>query len=397
MVAGYRVGFDDGKGVFSCHAFSCFGSGGKITNFISPFDRFLQNSYLCGFSSWILVNTVKEIISKIRVWLSEDPGAVAVIPHSNPDGDAIGSAYALAVVLKNSGREARVITPNDYPSFLQWLKGEVDILNFLRNRQQAVEYLNSCSLLFCVDFNEAGRAGDMEGYIASFGGKKVLVDHHPSPTGFCDLEVSEPTYSSTAELVFDLVTALGLGSCIDKRAAEALYTGIMTDTGSFSYSTSRPQMYHVLASLTAHHLDTDQIHARVYDNFSAERFRLMGYCLLNKMVVLPGYRTAYIAVGREELKSFGYAPGDTEGFVNLPLSIAGIVFSAFFMEKDSLVKVSFRSRGSFPANAFSSAHFNGGGHLNAAGGELRLSLGETIEYFRELLPRYLPMLENTGG
>ncbi len=166
-----------------------------------------------------------------------------MVPHSNPDGDAIGAAYALAIVLKNSGRNVRIVTPNDYPGFLSWLSGEIEITNYLKNRSEAKKYIKSCSIMFCVDFNEIGRVDEMKKIALDFKGTKILIDHHPYPSDFCDLTVSDPAYSSSAELVYDLVVSLGLDSYLDKKAAEALYAGIMTDTGSFSYSTSRPSLY----------------------------------------------------------------------------------------------------------------------------------------------------------
>jgi len=344
-----------------------------------------------------LENTGNEIISAILQVMAEQPGPVVVVPHSNPDGDAIGSAYGLAVVLRNSGREVKIVSPNDYPSFLGWLNGEVEIINYLKKRGAAEAVLRRSSVMFCVDFNEIKRADEMEKEVASFRGVKILIDHHPEPTPFCDLMVSEPTYSSSAELVFDLVVALGWRKYLDHSAAEALYTGIMTDTGSFSYSTNRPGLYRVLSELMTFRLDTAAIHARVYDNFSADRMRLMGHAILHKMVVLPEYRTAFISLTRQELKMFNFVPGDTEGFVNIPLSVNNIVFTALFIEKENLVKASFRSRGSFPANGFAAAHFSGGGHLNAAGGEDKAPLEEVISKFTQLLPAYLHLLENADN
>jgi bifunctional oligoribonuclease and PAP phosphatase NrnA len=341
-----------------------------------------------------LENTDSKIIAEISACLREQSGPVVVVPHSNPDGDAIGSAYALARILQNAGMTVKIVTPNDYPVFLSWLPGDVEIINFLKKRDAARKYLSSCTLMCCVDFNEPGRLDEMEKEATAFRGKKILVDHHPGPVPFCDFTVSEPGYSSTAELVYHLVQAIGWGSHIDKTAAEALYLGMMTDTGSFSYGTSRPSLYRVLAALMEYGIDTEAIHSLVYDNFSADRFRLMGYCLQHKMVILPEFRTAYITLTGNELKMFGFVPGDTEGFVNLPLSINGIVFSALFIEKEKYVKASFRSKGSFPVNTFSSTHFNGGGHMNAAGGESKQTLEKVIGEFTQLLHQYHHLLIN---
>jgi bifunctional oligoribonuclease and PAP phosphatase NrnA len=343
-----------------------------------------------------LKNTDSEVIARLSGLLKDNTAPVVVVPHSNPDGDAIGSAYGLAVVLKNYGHSVKVISPNDFPGFLNWLNGEIDILNFQKQKKQANQYIQECGVLFCVDFNDIRRTGDMKKVIESFSGTTVMIDHHPDPVNFCDFCISEPEYSSTAELVYDFVAAAGLEQYIDHQSAEALFTGIMTDTGSFSHNTSRPNLYRVLSSLMVYGINTEEIHNRIYHNFSADRIRLMGYCLHEKMVVLPEYRTGYISITRDELKKYNFVPGDTEGFVNIPLTINNIVFSALFIEKEGNVKVSFRSKGDFPANAFAAAHFGGGGHLNAAGGEIKLTLTEALENFRQLLPDYLHLLSSNN-
>jgi bifunctional oligoribonuclease and PAP phosphatase NrnA len=342
----------------------------------------------------LLENTDSKIIAEISDLLGNFSGSIVVVPHSNPDGDAIGSAYALSMVLKNAGKMVSIVTPNDYPAFLGWLNGEIEIINYLKNKVYAEEYLQRCSLMFCVDFNEPARLDDMEKVLNTFNGKKILIDHHPGPVYFCDWTISEPSYSSSAELVFEVITTAGWTKFMDKRTAEALYLGMMTDTGSFSYGTSRSGLYRTLSALMNYGIDTEAIHSKVYDNFSVSRFRLLGYCLQHKMVILPEYRTAYIALTASELKMFGFTPGDTEGFVNIPLSINGIVFSALFIEKEKFVKASFRSKGSFPSNLFSSSHFGGGGHLNAAGGDSKLTLDKVIECFTQLLPQYQNLLNN---
>jgi len=339
-----------------------------------------------------LKNTDISILKRLSDWFSTETGPVAVIPHSNPDGDAIGSAYGLARVLKNAGMEAKVVTPNDFPEFLNWLSEEVEIINFMKNRHKAEAFLKSSSILVFVDFNEPRRLDDLEKMLESLKGKRLLIDHHPGPVDFCDLTISDPTSSSTAQLVYELIVALDWQHLIDKQVAEALFLGMMTDTGSLSYGTSDPGMYRALSSLVGLGIDTERIHSLVYDNFSAGRFRLMGYCLYHKMVILPEYRTAYISITANELKLFNFVPGDTEGFVNLPLSVRDVVFSALFIEKEKLVKTSFRSRGSFPVNSFSAAHFNGGGHRNAAGGESRQTLEQVIDQFTQLLPAYQHLL-----
>lgn len=319
---------------------------------------------------------------------------ISIIPHENPDGDAIGSALGLGQVLQNAGKEVAVISVNDYPDFLKWFSSDVPVHIYEKNKKIAKQALFDADVLICVDFNEEKRAGHLESMIHRFDKTKILIDHHPNPTDFCDLMVSETSYSSTAELVADVLKEVDLYSVIDKRAAEAMYAGILTDTGGFSHNTSK-NTFKVVSELLEHDIDTDKIQSAVYHNFSSDRMQLLGYCLHEKMVVFPEYRAAYISITKEELERFNFKPGDTEGFVNYPLSIQNIVFSALFIEKDEYVKASFRSKGDFPANAFSNAHFSGGGHLNAAGGESKLTFQKTIDLFTQLLPRYAHQLLKT--
>ncbi|MFV0269246.1 MAG: DHH family phosphoesterase [Draconibacterium sp.] len=338
-------------------------------------------------------NTGKEIFSAIEEVL-ENAGKVSIIPHENPDGDAIGAALGLGQTLANKGLEVKVISVNDYPDFLKWFSSVVPITIYQKDKKAAKEWLFDSDVLICVDFNEEKRAGHLAKMISRFPKTKILIDHHPYPGDFCQYTVSETQYSSSAELVYDVIGQLGYTEYINAQAAEALFTGILTDTGGFSHNTSQ-NTFKTVAELLNYGIDTDKIQSAVFHNFSAERMQLMGYCLYEKMKVFPEYRAAVISITKEELERFNFKPGDTEGFVNYPLSINNIVFSALFIEKENYVKASFRSKGNFPANKFSSEHFNGGGHLNAAGGESELTFEETIERFTQLLPGYKHLLEET--
>lgn len=342
-----------------------------------------------------LKNTDIEIITSIKHILAESKLNVAIVPHENPDGDAIGSAIGLAEILTDYGHSVNIVTPNDYPDFLKWFASEIDITVYGNNKKAGKAILKNADVLICVDFNESGRAGIFEKKIVKFEKTKILIDHHPYPTDFCDYTISEPSYSSTAELVYDVVSKLGLERNINKNAAEALYTGILTDTGSFSHNTSRPNTFKVVSELMKYGIDTEKIQSGVYHNFSANRMKLLGYCLNEKMQVFPEYRAAMISISKEELERFDFKPGDTEGFVNYPLSIQNIVFSVLFIEKEELVKASFRSKGDFPTNQVAKKYFNGGGHLNASGGESKLTLEETLEKFTQLLPEYEHQLLKT--
>jgi phosphoesterase RecJ-like protein len=342
-----------------------------------------------------LKNTENEVFKSLAELLAQVGKNVVVIPHDYPDGDAIGSAIGLGEILKNSGHMVTIISPNEYPGFLKWFSSELEVLVAENNKKRAKKAIENADILFCVDFNEAKRAGSLEKKILRFDKIKILIDHHPNPVPFCDYTISEPSYSSTAELIYDVTGKLGMNRFITSNAAEALYTGIMTDTGSFSHNISNPNTFKVVSELMQFGLKTDKIQSNVYHNFSASRMELLGYCLYEKMEVFPEFRSAIISLTREELKQFNFEPGDTEGFVNYPLSIKNIVFSALFIEKEGFVKASFRSKGDFPANEFSRKHFGGGGHLNAAGGESKLPLADTLELFRQLLHEYETLLLKT--
>ena len=340
-------------------------------------------------------NTENEVFTSLGELLRKKEQNIVVIPHENPDGDAVGSAIGLAEVLQNQGHKLSVISPNNYPEFIKWFSSEIEILIFDKKKKESKELLKAADILFCVDFNEAGRAGKLEKHILNFDRPTILIDHHPNPSDFSDYLISEPQYSSTAELLFDTLAKIDFLKYINKQSAEALYTGIMTDTGSFSHNISNPNTFKVIARLIEFGIDVEKIQSNVYHNFSANRMKLLGYCLNDKMEVFPEYRAAFISITKEELKNFDYQTGDTEGFVNYPLSINNVVFSALFIEKEGFVKASFRSKGGFPANKFSREHFEGGGHLNAAGGESKLKLDETIEKFKQLLKQYEHQLKET--
>lgn len=342
-----------------------------------------------------LENTDIQVIEQIKKLVSNRGLNVVIVPHENPDGDAIGSAIGLAEVLSEYGHRVNIISPTDYPDFLKWFSSDLKILTFYSDKKKSEKLIEECDLLFCVDFNESRRVGKMEKTLIDCKRTKVLIDHHPFPSGFCDFTISETQYSSTAELIYDVLTLTGLKDQINKKSAEALYTGILTDTGSFSHNTSDPNTFKVVSELMKFGLDVQKIQSAVYHNFSADRMKLLGYCLNRKMVVFPEYRSAYISLTKKELEEYNFKTGDTEGFVNMPLSIGNIVFSAFFIERDGIIKASFRSKGNFPVHHFSKDHFGGGGHKNAAGGELKNTLEETVEKFTQLLPQYKHQLLET--
>jgi phosphoesterase RecJ-like protein len=317
-----------------------------------------------------------------------------IVPHINPDGDAIGACLALSGMLKNRKQHAKVIIPNGFPDFLQWMDGADDVLDFEKSPGAVKQLFNEADTLYCLDFNDFERSEGLKELLSSFKGTKVMIDHHPGPVAECDLLISYPSVSSTCELLFRLAEEAGMLDYIDKSGADAIFTGMMTDTGNFSYNASDPETYHIIAKLLEKGIDKDLIHSNVYHTFSEDRWRLIGHSLKDKMVILPEYRTGYISLSKKELDQFNFQPGDTEGLVNYPLMVKGVVFCVLFMERDDQIKLSFRSKGNFSTNDFSRKHFNGGGHINASGGNINITLEEAVTRFERLLVDYKEELLN---
>ncbi|MBL7968598.1 MAG: DHH family phosphoesterase [Prolixibacteraceae bacterium] len=329
-----------------------------------------------------------ELIRRFEQLIKNSSKSIVLVPHTNPDGDAMGSVLGLWRVLINAGFSVKIVSPTKYPEFYHWMDGHEQVINYSHHPKQSARAFAESDLLICMDFNQLSRLGDMKQLVESFEGKKVLIDHHPYPGNFTDLVISDVTCSSTAELVFSILQSTNLFQYIDKNAATSFFTGIMTDTGSFDYNVSDPRTFETVAQLTRMGIDQQDIHSKVYDNYSANRMRLMGFCLNNRMTVYPEFHAACMYISREDQKAFNFVTGDNEGFVNMPLSIKGIVFSALFTEKEKYIKASFRSKGDFAVNEVSEKYFNGGGHRNAAGGEYFASLTEVLAKFEEILPEF---------
>jgi bifunctional oligoribonuclease and PAP phosphatase NrnA len=312
-------------------------------------------------------------------------GNILLICHINPDGDAIGSQLSLYHYLKATGRNVGMMAPNNLQEFLKWMDGADQINIFIKDRKKCRNLIEAADLIVMLDFNQPGRLGEAEEAVVASRARKVILDHHLSPVDFADTIISEPSKCSTSELVHELVTGINGGRFLNKSYAEALYVGIITDTGNFEHGAYSSGTFRIVADLLDTGIKKEKILNLIYNNFSAERIRLQGYALNKRMVVIPEYRTAYIFLTREDLKEYCYVKGDTEGFVNLPLSIKGINFSALFIEKDNFIKLSFRSKGHFPSNEFAAQYFSGGGHLNASGGEYKDTLENTIDHFIKAL------------
>lgn len=326
--------------------------------------------------------------------LLEPDKKVVVITHLNPDGDAIGSALGLGFFLRESMHDVQIIIPNDYPEFLAWMPGAGDLKIHTRNARACNALIKNADIIFCVDFNAISRTGNVEGFLKASNAVKILIDHHlePETESFSHI-YSTTIVSSTSELIYNFILSAPK-PYLSKEIAEALYTGIMTDTGSFSYACNRPETYHIISHLIECGVDVEKIHRLVYDTYSENRMRLLGFCLSERMMVYHKYSTAYIWLGRDDLKRFKYKIGDTEGVVNYALSIKGIRFAALFTERDNRIRISLRSKGDFSVNDFARNHFEGGGHRNAAGADSFLNLDETLKKFEALLPLYAEKLNH---
>ncbi|MCF6294095.1 MAG: bifunctional oligoribonuclease/PAP phosphatase NrnA [Flavobacteriaceae bacterium] len=321
--------------------------------------------------------------------LLKTPKRIVIVPHKNPDGDAIGSTLGLYHYLKAKNHNVVVITPNDYPDFLKWIPGEETIMQYESEVIKSKALIENAELIFTLDFNALNRTGGMEPALVKAKAIKILIDHHPQPEDYAKYVYSDVSICSTCQMVYHFLEMLDDVKAINKVIATCLYVGIMTDTGSFRFASTTSTTHRVVADLIDKGANNAEIHDNVYDNNSYGRLQLLG-CALNNLKVITEYKTAYIYLSQDELNQFNFKKGDTEGVVNYGLSIENVVFAAIFIEhkKEGIVKISFRSKGNFNVNTFARNHFNGGGHINAAGGRSEISLNETIEKFISILPNY---------
>lgn len=326
--------------------------------------------------------------------LLSKPLNILITTHSNPDGDAIGSSLALASYLKKKNHAVHVMAPDHYPDFLAWMDGHEEIMVFSSAADDCVKVINQADMIIAADYNSFARLNEAGPIVLRTKAVKVLIDHHLNPSDEFDYMISTPKISSTSELVYNFIEEMGDLHLMDKGIAEQIYAGIITDTGSLSYACNYVKTYLIIADLFRLGIDGEHIHRLIYDTYSESRLRLLGHSISDRLVVLPEYHTAYITLTKEELQQFNYQIGDTEGVVNYGLSIKGINLAALFMERDGIVKASFRSKGNFAVNTMAAALFNGGGHRNAAGANCYASLEETVLKFREILPAYQPLLSS---
>lgn len=317
---------------------------------------------------------------ELSKYLSESDN-ILLICHVNPDGDSVGSQLALYHYLVSKGKNVSMLSPNYLQEFLKWMDGVDKIHVFIRDRVTGKKIIESADLILMLDFNQSGRLGEAEELVMKSSARKIIIDHHLNFRPFTEFSITDSSICSTSEIIHSLVCSLNGGPFISRPYAEAIYVGIITDTGNFEHGSFTGDTFRLVADLIDTGIDRARIYNLVFNNFTADRMRLKGFALNEKMIILPEYHTAYITLTRSELKKYKYNKGDTEGFVNMPLSISEVQFSALFIEKQGFIKLSFRSKGDFPVNEFAEKYFSGGGHKNAAGGEYFESLEDTINYF----------------
>ena len=332
-------------------------------------------------------------VDHVEKWF-EKADKIVIVSHVSPDGDAVGSSLGLYHFLISQDKTVHVIVPNAFPDFLKWMPGSKDVIQYNRYKDFSDKLIQEADVICCLDFNVLSRIDEMEEAVRTSPGRKMLVDHHLFPGDFARIVISHPDISSTSELVFRLICQLGNFSDISKEGAECIYTGMMTDTGGFTYNSNNREIYLIIGELLSKGIDKDEIYRNVYNNNSEGRLRLQGYVLYEKMQLYPQFKSALIPLSREEQKRFQYAKGDTEGLVNIPLSVKDICFSAFLREdtEKDMIKISLRSVGTFPCNQVAAEFFNGGGHLNASGGEYYGKLEDAIALFKQALIKYEDLL-----
>ncbi len=323
-------------------------------------------------------------LSELKQLLAQ-PRRIVITTHHKPDGDAIGSSLGMYNALKKHGHQLQVITPNDYGENLQWMSGNENVIEFESAPDEAASFIAAAELIICLDFNDLKRINEMGELVSQSSAKTLLIDHHLDPPGFEDYTYHHTGASSTCELVYDFLHFMGWGDTIDAAVASALYTGIMTDTGSFRFPSTTPKVHRVVADLIEQGADNGLIHQAVFDQMTENTLRFLGHCFTQKLRVLPEFKTAYIVVSAQELIDYNIQTGETEGLVNYALNLKGMKFAALIIDRTKLVKMSFRSKGQVPANEFAKSWFEGGGHRNAAGGQSALSLEATEARFLEAL------------
>ena len=320
--------------------------------------------------------------------LLSTPKKIAIIPHRSPDGDAMGSTLGLYYFLLKNNHHPVVVSPNEFPDFLAWMPGSETVKIFEKDKTNCTKILQEVELVFTLDFNALHRVGEMEKVLEKLTVPFVMIDHHQSPDDYAAVTYSDTAFGSTCEMLYNFIGFLGKKSAIDKTIGTCIYTGILTDSGSFRFPKTTGTTHRIIADLIDLGVENTEIPTLLYDNSSYGRLQILGKALQN-MQIIADHKTAFTTLTQEELDTFNYVKGDTEGIVNYGLSIKGIVFTAIFIEnaEEKIIKISFRSQGDFDVNLFAREHFNGGGHRNAAGGKSELSMKETVGKFENLVKK----------
>ena len=334
-----------------------------------------------------------EFIDQLRDWLST-PKRIAITTHQKPDGDAMGSSLGLYHYLCKLNHNVKVVAPTEYADNLKWLPGTDQVVIGPRDPDQANWVFLGADLIFCLDFNHLNRINEFQDIVRESDGKKIMVDHHLEPEGFDDLRFWDASASSTAEMVYRLILELGDLDQINEDIANCLYTGLLTDTGSFKFTTTTPAVHQMAASLIGKGVSAQKVHEEIYGKSSENRLRFFGHCFSNCLKVLPEYNTAYMMVEKGVFREFNIKAGETEGLVNYALEIRGVVLGILITENEDIVKLSFRSRSGFASSEFAK-NFEGGGHFYAAGGKSKTSLAETEEKLLQLLETHKEALNSS--
>lgn len=346
----------------------------------------------------VSLNLDKAKVDEMRRLINDNDNIV-ITCHLTPDGDAIGSTLALCHLLRAMGKKAKVVTPDVPPKNLYGVPGAKEIVPFTRFETQVKSLFAEAGLICCLDFNAPKRVDRLAPLLLDASCPKILIDHHLYPENFADVVISHPESSSTCFLLYQLIVAMGWSGMISRRVAECIYTGMMTDTGNFTYNSNDSDLYVVVADLVKRGVDKDRIYSMICNSNSVSRLRLNGYAISEKLRVFPEHRAALISLTQDELNRYHYERGDTESLVNVPLSVPEMVYSVFLREETAYIKVSCRSRGEFPVNKMCEEHFNGGGHKNAAGGEFFGTMAQAIAKFESILDqydKYLPKANNNN-
>lgn len=331
----------------------------------------------------------KELLETLEAEMN-NAKLIVITSHKSPDGDSMGSSLGMFHFLKVKGHHAVICHPDISPSFLHWMPGSEDIKLLEREPDMVKSLLESADLIFCLDYHHPNRTGKMEDLLVKAKGKKIIIDHHRDPDlTFADFLFSDITASSTSQLVYDFICAQHHDHLIDEACGICLYTGIVTDTGSFRFSSTSPRTHQIAGEIMKKGIRTWEVHENLFDSNSLNKLQLVSYALLEKLVIIPEFQTAYVWLTAEEEERFNIVKGDTEGLVNQVLSIEGIQLAGFFKETDQIIKISFRSKGSIPTNLLCKQHFEGGGHLNASGGKFQGKIQEAITKFVTILPQFV--------